>query len=48
MAERLDEMQREVTPRVATAPSAGSKERRLESKRRVSAIKRMRSGRIED
>src|SRR6476469_9425080 len=48
MAERLEEMQREVAPRVPTAPSAGSKERRLESKRRVSAIKRMRSARIED
>jgi hypothetical protein len=38
MAERLEEMQRQVTPRVPTAPSAGSKERRLEAKRHVSAI----------
>src|SRR5690348_11333812 len=48
MAERLEELQREVTPRVPTAPSAGSKERRLESKRRVSAIKRSRSAPIDD
>ena len=31
MAERLEEMQREVAPRVPTAPSAGSKERALAS-----------------
>ena len=48
MAERLEEMQREVAPRIATAPSAGSKERRLETKRRTSAIKRSRSAPIED
>ena len=48
MAERLEELQREVAPRVPTAPSAGSKERRLEAKRRVSAIKRSRSVPIED
>jgi protein subunit release factor B len=43
MAERLEEMQREVAPRIPTAPSAGSKERRLEAKRRLSAIKRART-----
>jgi ribosome-associated protein len=48
MAERLEELQREVAPRVPTAPNLGSKERRLESKRRVSAIKRSRSAPIDD
>jgi protein subunit release factor B len=43
MAERLEEMQREIAPRIPTAPSAGSKERRLEAKRRLSAIKRART-----
>jgi protein subunit release factor A len=48
MAERLEEMQREVAPRIPTAPSAGSKERRLEAKRRLSAIKRSRSAPTDD
>jgi protein subunit release factor B len=48
MAARLDEMQREVAPRVPTAPTTGGKERRLESKRRVSAIKRSRSAPIDE
>jgi ribosome-associated protein len=34
-------------PRRATKPTRGSKERRLESKKRVSAVKRQRSGPIE-
>jgi protein subunit release factor B len=44
LAVRLEEMQRVETPRVPTRPSAGSKARRLETKRRQSAIKRLRSG----
>jgi protein subunit release factor A len=43
MAERLEEMQRVQAPRVATKPTAGSRERRLDTKRRASAIKRLRS-----
>jgi protein subunit release factor A len=48
MAARLEEMQREIAPRIPTAPTTGSKERRLEAKRRVSAIKRSRSGPIDE
>ncbi len=43
MAARLEEMQRVQAPRVATKPTAGSRERRLEAKRRASAVKRLRS-----
>jgi protein subunit release factor A len=43
MAARLEEMQRVETPRVPTKPSAASRARRLEAKRRQSAIKRLRS-----
>jgi protein subunit release factor B len=43
MAERLEELQRVQTPRVATKPSKGSQERRLEAKRRASTVKRLRS-----
>src|SRR5262245_2014961 len=43
IAAKLDELQREEVPRVATQPTAGSKERRLEEKRRASNIKRQRS-----
>ena len=43
MAARLEEMQRVQTPRVATKPTAGSRERRLETKRRASAVKRLRT-----
>jgi protein subunit release factor A len=43
MAERLEEMQRVQAPRVATKPTAGSRERRLDTKRRASAVKRLRS-----
>ncbi len=43
MAERLDALQRVAAPRVPTRPSAASKERRLDTKRRTSTIKRLRS-----
>jgi protein subunit release factor A len=43
LAAKLEEMQREEVPRVATKPSAASKERRLEEKRRAAAVKRQRS-----
>ncbi len=43
MAARLEAMQRVVAPRVATKPSAASRERRLDEKRRVSTAKRLRS-----
>jgi protein subunit release factor B len=48
MATRLEELQRVETPRVATRPTAASRERRLEAKRRASALKRLRTQRIED
>jgi protein subunit release factor B len=43
MAERLEEMQRVRTPRIATRTTAASRERRLEAKRRTSALKRLRA-----
>lgn len=43
MAERLEEMQRVQVPRVETKPTAASKARRLEAKRRTGTIKRLRS-----
>jgi protein subunit release factor B len=43
MAARLEEMQRAVTPRRATRPTAASRERRLLAKRREAQIKRQRS-----
>jgi protein subunit release factor B len=43
MAARLEDLQREEIPRVATQPTGGSKERRLEEKRRASLIKRLRT-----
>jgi len=43
MAARLEEMQRVQTPRVATKPTAGSRERRLDAKRRASTVKRLRA-----
>jgi protein subunit release factor B len=43
MAAKLEAMQRVVIPRVATRPSAASRARRLDEKRRVSAAKRLRS-----
>lgn len=42
MAAKLEELQRVEIPRVATRPSAASKERRLTAKKRDSMIKRMR------
>jgi protein subunit release factor B len=48
MAARLEELQREVTPRVPTAPTQGSKERRLDAKRRASALKRARAASVDD
>ncbi len=43
MAAKLEAMQKVEIPRIETKPSKGSKERRLESKRRAGAIKRLRS-----
>jgi protein subunit release factor B len=43
MAARLEEMQRVQAPRVATKPTKGSQERRLEAKRRAGAAKRLRA-----
>lgn len=48
MAERLEELQHVEPPRVPTKPTKGSRERRLDTKRRASAIKRMRSVRVEE
>lgn len=43
MAARLEDLQRVQAPRVETKPTAASKVRRLEAKRRNSAIKRLRA-----
>jgi protein subunit release factor B len=43
MAARLEIMQRVQAPRVETKPPAASKVRRLEAKRRTSAVKRLRA-----
>jgi len=43
MAARLEEMQQVTTPRRPTRPSAASRARRLEAKRRDSQVKRNRS-----
>src|ERR1700738_4705104 len=43
MAARLEEMQQVITPRRPTRPSAASRARRLEAKRRDSRVKRNRS-----
>src|ERR1051326_8573398 len=48
IAARLEEQQRVPTPRTPTKPSAASRERRLESKRRASAIKQSRSSPPDD
>ena len=48
MAARLEEQQRVPTPRTPTRPTAGSRERRLEGKRRTSALKQLRSSPPED
>lgn len=42
MAERLEEMQREVKPRAPSRVNRTDRERRLAEKRRASAIKRLR------
>lgn len=42
MAIRLDDLQKVVEPRIPTRPSAGSRERRLEGKRRAGERKRAR------
>ena len=46
MAERLEELQREETPRVPTRVNRVQREARLAEKRRASAIKRLRSARV--
>ena len=43
MAERLEALQRVVTPRTATKPTAASRERRVEAKRHAGALKRLRA-----
>lgn len=43
LAERLEQAQRIVTPRKPTRPSAASRTRRLDAKRRTGATKRLRS-----
>src|SRR5713226_9271255 len=43
MAERLEEQQRVPTPRTPTRPSAASRVRRLEAKRRAATLKHLRS-----
>lgn len=43
MAAKLQELQYEPPPRTATRPTLASKARRAEGKRRVSAVKRLRS-----
>ena len=43
MAAKLQELMYEPPPRTPTRPTLASKERRVENKRRASAIKRMRS-----
>jgi protein subunit release factor B len=48
LAARLQEQQRVLPPRKPTRPTAASRERRLESKRRSGTIKRQRSAPPED
>ena len=48
MAARLEEMQQVATPRRPTRPSAASRERRLEAKRRDSQVKRHRTAPIDE
>jgi protein subunit release factor B len=48
MAAKLEQKQRVQKPRRPTRPTAASRERRLESKRRASEIKRARSARPEE
>ena len=48
MAERLEALQYVAPPRTATRPTAASRERRLEAKRRVGALKRQRGAANEE
>ena len=48
MAAKLEEMQRVVEPRIATKPSAASRERRLDEKRRAGERKRDRRASLPD
>ena len=48
MAERLEARQRVLPPRKPTRPTAGSRTRRLNSKRQASMLKRLRSSRPEE
>ena len=48
MAAKLEEMQRPVEPRIPTKPSAASRERRLDEKRRASVRKRDRRASLHD
>lgn len=48
MAAKLEEMQRVVEPRLPTKPSAASRERRLEGKRRTGERKRERRASLPD
>jgi protein subunit release factor B len=48
MAARLEALQRVAPPRTPTRPTAASRERRLEAKRRAAALKRQRSASAED
>ena len=48
MAERLEEMQREVKPRMPSRVNRTDRERRLAEKRRAGAIKRLRSAPASD
>jgi len=43
MAARLEEMQQVATPRKPTRPTAASRERRLEAKRRTAMLKKQRT-----
>jgi hypothetical protein len=48
MATKLEEMQRVVEPRIPTKPSAASRERRLDEKRRTGERKRDRRTSLPD
>jgi protein subunit release factor B len=47
MAERLQKLQHRRTPRISTRPTAASRERRLEAKRRGSLLKQSRASSID-
>ncbi len=48
MAARLEALQRVAPPRPPTRPTAASRERRLEAKRRAAALKRQRSAPVDE